>query len=884
MSKLTVDDIDRTPEYIQFVQDLKQFHISKGTTLQTEPVLGGKKVDLYKLFKSVNESGGFDQVTKNRTWKQIGDAFDFPPTCTNSAYILKGLYIRNLIGWEEEKVWGKQWVPPTELLGPDAHKASTLAGKSFKKTVGRQRQQNSIVNHHHHHHHVYYPPSQQQHQPQQQQQQQQYQYQQSQPQQRPIQPQPNTSIYPSPHQHHCSSEHDQPFTPDIYVEFASQFVPPSDRDIFDQPHQCSISELHHQNQPSYHAHSKEDSPVHTSFTSETKDEILTALQYGTHTQVEWALKIMVTISFECPEELRLDRNPLLLELLLKIAEVSLQQSDEAECMMEHTLQILHILRNFSFIRENAQLLAASTQLKQMMIKNLVLSSSHYTHCIDVLENVATYIDIGPSDNYILCLASLVYANERHVLLGSMRVLTLLSLNKNNQTALIPGSAQTADRILQLLVVNDEEVIGAALEYLYQYTRISNAFRLQLLTTHSGADIGILVSLLMAKSKFFIPQIVKEEDDEPITPLATSMEQQLQLHDSRNTNGSFHSDLSGDLTTNGSSFAGHGDVPCVPNLASYQELDEPYRCLGWLKDKFELADSSSILSLDDIYLLYEIRFGHERALKMKDFYTVLKIAFPRTSSPTSTFGITGQHESQRNTGPVLEGTCVRGIQIKISILQDGSDILCQWTNCSKSFQDDISLQRHVLHDHIESSDDICMWTDCEKTGPFNDKVEIATHLRTHFGDEGQQQQQHQQQDHQHHHHHHHSSDVGPSLSSLSLTTPASLTISSPTEQQPTYIATSSASSSLPASPASSSSPASPNAMTTNGATCRIPSVDLSPVRGVSLVAAHLLRQLSKDPKSHVYFMPYERELTLMAQQRPRLTPYIQSMFSNFSLLA
>lgn len=30
-----------------------------------EPVLGGKKIDLYKLFQSVSQSGGFDQVRDN---------------------------------------------------------------------------------------------------------------------------------------------------------------------------------------------------------------------------------------------------------------------------------------------------------------------------------------------------------------------------------------------------------------------------------------------------------------------------------------------------------------------------------------------------------------------------------------------------------------------------------------------------------------------------------------------------------------------------------------------------------------------------------------------------------------------------------------------------
>lgn len=45
----------------------------------------------------VVNSGGFDEVTKNRGWKQVGDIFQFPSTCTNSAYILKGVYIRNLV-------------------------------------------------------------------------------------------------------------------------------------------------------------------------------------------------------------------------------------------------------------------------------------------------------------------------------------------------------------------------------------------------------------------------------------------------------------------------------------------------------------------------------------------------------------------------------------------------------------------------------------------------------------------------------------------------------------------------------------------------------------------------------------------------------------------
>lgn len=79
----------------------------------------------------------------------------------------------------------------------------------------------------------------------------------------------------------------------------------------------------------------------------------------------------------------------------------------------------------------------------------------------------------------------------------------------------------------------------------------------------------------------------------------------------------------------------------------------------------MADRTSVLSLDDVYLLYEARFGLEKALKMRDFYTVMKIAFPKasTSETSSLLGKSGK------SAPVVEGLNIVGIQIKMSILQD-----------------------------------------------------------------------------------------------------------------------------------------------------------------------------------------------------------------------
>lgn len=120
-------------------------------------------------------------------------------------------------------------------------------------------------------------------------------------------------------------------------------------------------------------------------------------------------------------------------------------------------------------------------------------------------------------------------------------------------------------------------------------------------------------------------------------------------------------------------------------------------------------------------------------------------------------------------------------------------MCQWTNCSQSFNDEQLLQTHVLHEHIPTTTSNCLWTNCEEDNSFQDPNELTVHVRD--------------------------------------------------SHLPGY-------------------------------------VDNSDIQGVALVAAQLLKVLSRNPNSHVCFMPYEQELVMMTRKRPKLTPYIETMFSNF----
>ncbi|KAI8975956.1 hypothetical protein BDB01DRAFT_804790 [Pilobolus umbonatus] len=716
MSKVVIDSIDRTEEYIHFMNKLKQFHDSKGTTVLLEPVVGGKKIDLYQFYKAVMIAGGYEKVTKKRKWRQIGDIFEFPETCTNSAYILKGLYIRNLLGWEEEQVWCKEWIAPEELKGPEAHKVSTLAGKAYKK-----------CKHHHH----------------------------------------EESISPAPTLHHRTFILPNTQNTSKHTIFPFHSITTS------ETHKCEISELHHLTQPIEHIHSNEvdnnrDCITGNEFNEDSKIRVISALHSNNTIEVDLALNNIVTISFECPHKLLMTEHPSVLDLLIKKAGECIHSTlFEEEIDPSHhilLLKILHIIRNFSFIEMNSRLFATNTELKQVLIKCLVLKdSSHYGHCIDILENMSPFLELGPFDAIIGCLNSLLMnVNDRTVILGSIRVLTMVAYTSAfNYHFLSPTSTQIASRLTQFLIADDEVLIGTIVEYLYQYARQSTLFSQYLLNLHDGADIGILVSLLMTPCKYFRPLLIHADDPIPPTGSSSPTDSTIFTHQH------------------------HGSVPCELNVTSYRDLDEPYRCLGWLKDRFELSTSpggSYELPLKDIYLLYEMLYSHAKPLKMKDVYTVLKIAFPSAT------------ETLCASSDSLENIVFQGLQIKLGVIEDGSELVCEWTDCSQSFEDIQLFQSHVLHDHISSNQGSCKWTNCDN-GSFSNRNELTFHIQN--------------------------------------------------SHLPFYM-------------------------------------DTSEIEGVSLVAAKLLEVLSRNPNSHVAFMPYEEELVNMSKKRPKLLPFIEDMFSNFQM--
>lgn len=65
---LNKDPFTYQQEKDEFMSTLKQFHRNRGTPIGKSPVIGGREIDLYLLYRQVIKFGG---------WRKVNFAFEF---------------------------------------------------------------------------------------------------------------------------------------------------------------------------------------------------------------------------------------------------------------------------------------------------------------------------------------------------------------------------------------------------------------------------------------------------------------------------------------------------------------------------------------------------------------------------------------------------------------------------------------------------------------------------------------------------------------------------------------------------------------------------------------------------------------------------------------
>nr|XP_046231931.1 AT-rich interaction domain 6 [Scatophagus argus] len=84
----------------QFLKDLYVFMKKRDTPIERIPNLGFKQIDLFLMFKTVGDLGGYHQVTAQQLWKQVYNALGGNPRSTSAATCTRRHYEKLLLPYE----------------------------------------------------------------------------------------------------------------------------------------------------------------------------------------------------------------------------------------------------------------------------------------------------------------------------------------------------------------------------------------------------------------------------------------------------------------------------------------------------------------------------------------------------------------------------------------------------------------------------------------------------------------------------------------------------------------------------------------------------------------------------------------------------------------
>ncbi|CAL5190933.1 unnamed protein product [Lathyrus oleraceus] len=127
------DDVVANPKL--FMVTLEKLHASMGTKFMI-PIIGGKELDLCQLFVEVTSRGGIEKLMKERRWKEVTAAFNFPSTATNASFVLRKYYSSLLYHYEQIYYFrASRWTPAPSGLFENGYLVSVSIGSETLKGV-----------------------------------------------------------------------------------------------------------------------------------------------------------------------------------------------------------------------------------------------------------------------------------------------------------------------------------------------------------------------------------------------------------------------------------------------------------------------------------------------------------------------------------------------------------------------------------------------------------------------------------------------------------------------------------------------------------------------------------------------------------------------------
>ncbi|KAI0540280.1 arid/bright DNA binding domain-containing protein [Xylaria digitata] len=391
----------------------------------------------------------------------------------------------------------------------------------------------------------------------------------------------------------------------------------------------------------------------------------------------------------------------------------LQPADFSDRLLRITEAVL-TMRNMVMLIENAIYMAEVYPLKDVLCiilhlpdLEMLVEIKHFA--LDIAEQVTPWLLLDSSDPLYRTLLAQLNSTDRGTILTALRAISRISMNLDATNKLQNVPVIVLQNIMNWLLLNDEELMDACLDFLYQYTAVVANVESLLEAVNMENVVPHLVRLLAHGAKRVKEEKVLEPEKkalctEEVPPLPSDLYEKL-----RNT-------------------------------------DEPTRCFQWLKTLFE-EDAESHITQIAIWQAYQGSFGAHAgvrsSLSAADFIRNVSHVFANARAQI----IRGPGEVQRF---IIEGIRARTTPSHYETREDYTR--CQWQlangavpkRCNQFLLGGEQMWHHVLNAHlgvpisetgkIENKEVTasCDWADCAKysTPRALKLAELTRHIKTH----------------------------------------------------------------------------------------------------------------------------------------------------------
>jgi len=414
----------------------------------------------------------------------------------------------------------------------------------------------------------------------------------------------------------------------------------------------------------------------------------------------------------------IDGNPDILRRLQDLNQTSIDSNVQTAEFSDHLSQINEAalaIRNMVMLEENAQYISELSPLRDFLVIILNLPSldcvtelKHYA--LEIAEQVTKYLHLYRTDPLYVSLLDQIVTEDRGAILTALRAISRISMNLEESNNLRGVPRQALQNIFDWILLPDEELAHACLDFLYQYTAVVENVEYILRTLDPEPLVNQLTRLLAYGAKVVDREITFEQDiRNPAPQEIVELPQEL--------------------------------------LRDMVLLPEPERSSRWLRCLFE-EDATEAITQIALWQGYQNQFSP--IVPPTGPPMLVAAEFIKNVSTTFAEKATAQVQTGPTTRFIIRGIRRRAVPVDLN----GEEFRkCSWIDaagsapCNRFFGSPKTMYDHILRDHIgavrredgkyensSSANYTCHWEGCHKfrrTNPAKDLAEVASHLKVHL---------------------------------------------------------------------------------------------------------------------------------------------------------